>query len=229
MNSAVVLDASRGLSRWRAAWLSLAGAVVVLPGIQWLATADSVWAYPEHTLPTGQLLYLLSKLFALYAIAALAIQVSYGLLGARRGALHLEYGLAFHRALGLVVLVLLLAHALAFIAAASWRTGHFASQFALPDFSHGYYRARIAVGWWAGVGLIVAVLAALARGVLSQAWRRAHWLALPASIAVVVHSLSIGTESRMPAMLIAYGAMGCLILLSVALRVGAHMARRSKG
>jgi predicted ferric reductase len=194
--------------------LLLALLSVLLPGLQWLGTAQTLWAWPDHAVPTGQVLYLLSKLFALYAIVALVLQISYGLLGPARVALDLEYGMRFHRALGLVTITLFLLHAASFVGAASWRTGHFAAQFAWPDFSHGYYRERISIGWWAGLALLCVVAVAIGRARLGRLWRYAHWLAFPAAIGVVVHSVSIGTESRMPFMLAAYGAMASVFLLA---------------
>ncbi len=161
----------------------------------------------------------MSKLAALYAIAVFALQISYGISGARaRLMLGIDLGLQFHRALGFSVLFLLLAHAGLFVAAVSVRAGHFASQYALPDLFGGYYVSRIALGWWAGVGVLLAMTVALCRAQLKRIWRFAHWLSIPAAAAVVVHSWSIGTESRMPVMLIAYLCMGALLFLATYLR-----------
>lgn len=192
---------------------------LTLPGVQWLATSQTIWAVSLDQLPKGQILYLLSKLAALYAIAVFTLQLSYGIAGARaRSMLGVDLGLRFHRALGFGVLFLLLAHAGLFIGAVSVRAGHFASQYALPDLFGGYYVSRIALGWWAGVGVLLAMTVALCRAQLKRVWRFAHWLSIPAAAAVVVHSWSIGTESRMPIMLIAYLCMGALLFLATYLR-----------
>lgn len=195
--------------------------VLTLPGVQWLATSQSLWAVPYDQLPKGQILYLLSKLAALYAIAVFTLQLAYGVIGARaRASIGVELGVPFHRTLGLLTLFLLLAHAGLFIAGVSSRTGHFAIQYALPDLFGSYYVSRIALGWWAGLFVLIAIASALFRARLRTVWRYAHWLSIPAAVAVVVHSLSIGTESRMPAMSIAYGCMGSLLVLATYLRLG---------
>jgi hypothetical protein len=194
--------------------------VLTLPGVQWLSTSQSIWAVQFNQLPKGQFLYLLSKLAALYAIALFALQLSYGLAGAAaRSTLGLELGVRFHRALGVGTLCLLLAHAGLFVAAGSYRTGHFAVQYALPNLFGSYYVSRIALGWWAGVGLLLAAGFALGRARLGRTWRYVHWLSVPAAVAVVVHSLTIGTESRMPIMLLAYGCMAALLFIATFLRI----------
>jgi hypothetical protein len=194
--------------------------VLALPGVQWLATSQTIWAVPFEQLPKGQIPYLLSKLAALYAIGAFALQLAYGIAGARvRSLLGVELGVSFHRAMGFITLSLLLAHAGLFVGAVSFRAGHFATQYALPDLFGTYYVSRIALGWWAGVFVLVAIAAALLRARLLRVWRYVHWLSIPAAVAVVVHSLSIGTESRMPVMLIAYTCMSALLLLAVYLRL----------
>jgi predicted ferric reductase len=194
--------------------------VLALPAVQWLATSQSIWAVPFDRLPKGQFVYLLSKLAALYAIAVFALQVAYGLCGTRaRSLLGIERGMGFHRSVGFLVLSLLFTHAALFVAGVTVRTGHFAMQYAVPDIFGGYYISRIALGWWAGVVLIISVVCALGRGWLRHIWRCVHWLSFPAAVAVVVHSLSIGTESRMPLMLIAYGCMAALLFIATFLRI----------
>jgi predicted ferric reductase len=194
--------------------------ILALPAVQWLGSSQSLWAVPFGHLPRGQLAYLLSKLAALYAIALFALQIAYGLAGARaRDLLGLERGLRFHRSLGLATLGLMLSHAALFILGAMMRTGHFPVHFALPDIFADYYVSRIALGWWAAVALLVAAACALFRAQLGRWWRAVHWLSIPAGVAAVLHSLSIGTESRMPVMVAAYGCMAALLSLAIYLRL----------
>jgi len=194
--------------------------VLTLPAVQWLATSQSIWEVPFDLLPKGQFVYLLSKLAALYAIAVFALQLAYGLCGTRaRSLLGIDRGVQFHRAMGLLTLSLLIIHASLFVAGVSLRTGHFAAQYAIPDIFGSYYVSRIALGWWAGVALVVSVAGALGRARLKRAWRYVHWLSIPAAAAALVHSLSIGTESRMPVMLAAYGCMAALLFIATFLRM----------
>jgi hypothetical protein len=194
--------------------------VLALPAVQWLATSESIWIVPIERMPKGQVVYLLAKLAGLYAIAIFGLQLAYGLAGARvRPMLGQERGVHFHRSLGLVTLTLLLAHATLFIVGASMRIGHFAVQFALPDLFGDYYLSRIALGWWAGLAIIIGAVAALLRGLLGRWWKLAHWLSLPAAPALAIHSLSIGTESRMPVMMAAYLCMAALLVIAAFLRM----------
>lgn len=194
--------------------------ILTLPAVQWLSTSQSIWMVRFERLPPGQLPYLLSKLAALYAIATFALQLAYGLAGVRvRTLFGHERGMRFHRVLGLTTLGLLLVHAALFVGGASIRIGHFAIQFALPNLFADYYVSRIALGWWAALALIVAAACALYRAHLARWWRYAHWLAVPAAPAALIHSLSIGTESRMPVMLVAFGCMAALLLLATFLRL----------
>ena len=198
--------------------------ILALPAVQWLANSQTLWMVSFDHLPRGQILYLFSKLAALYAIAVFMLQLAYGLAGGRaRTSLGLERGLHFHRALGLTTLGLLLLHASLFLLGATLRTGHFPVHFALPDISADYYVSRIAFGWWAAVALVVAMVCAIFRARLGRWWRLAHWLSIPAGLAALVHSLSVGTESRMPVMLVAFGCMGLLVSLAIFLRL--HAAR----
>jgi hypothetical protein len=202
--------------------VALVSTMMVLPGVQWLMNSASAISVAE--LPDGQLIYLLSKLAGLYAIAFASVQIAYGLAGAHgRRTLDLDFGVGLHRALGLTVLGLAFAHAALFVWCVSVRTQHFASHYAFPIFGEGYYVERISLGWYALVAIAVAVVVALLRTRIGNAWRIIHWLAVPAGVAIAVHSLSIGTETRMPLMQIAYSAMAMLLAL------GAFLRFRGKG
>jgi predicted ferric reductase len=194
--------------------------ILSLPTVQWMASSQTLWLVPFDHLPRGQLAYLFSKLVALYALAVFALQLAYGIAGTRaRALLGFERGLKFHRALGLTTLSLLLIHASLFILGAFLRTGHFPVHFALPSIVADYYVSRIALGWWAGVALILAALCAIFRAQIGRWWRVVHWLSIPAAAAAAIHSLSVGTESRMPVMLAAYACMALLLFVAFFLRL----------
>ena len=201
-------------------WIGVAFLVLILllPGVQWLSTSRSLWMLGTHTLPVGQVQYVLCKLVGLYTLALLGLQLVYGLLGPARSTLGWQFGLTVHRATGFVVLGLAALHATSFIWAASSRSGHLARDYLWPQFTHGYYLSRIAMGWCAAIALILLASSGALRSTSQRLWRCVHWLAIPTGAAIAYHSLSIGTETRMPLMRVVYVAMLAMVMLSVILR-----------
>lgn len=200
-------------------------ALLFAPLLTWWSTVGPVSDYFAYSVPDGQRLYLLSKLIGLYAVIGFWLQASYGLLGAVwRRRLGIEWGLGFHRGLGLSVLAFAMAHAGLFIAASAARTNHFPVQFLLISFDLGFYRSMIAIGLIALLATALAVTAALARLRLGRCFRYAHWLALPAFLLAVFHSWRIGSETRSSPMSLVY----LLMLLSL-VALGVVRALPAKG
>jgi predicted ferric reductase len=203
----------------------LQGLVIVLlsiPGVTWISITGDLTAYWRYEVPAGQVIYLLSKLAGLYAFVTFWLQLMYGLLGAQgRARLGVERGNAFHRQLGAVVVVLMVAHIVLFVAGVSIRTNHFASQYLTPTFSEGYYRSVITLGILAASLVVIGVASALARRALRSGWKFGHWLLLVAYGLVFVHSILIGSESRISPVSGMYVAMAALALGALIWRLAA--------
>jgi hypothetical protein len=210
---------SRGLKQWPypvAVQWTVIGALC-LPGVTWLSTTGNIADYWRYDVPPGQVTYVLSKLAALYAFVVFWMQLIYGLLGhAGRTRLGIERGHAFHVKLGSTVLALVALHAALFVLGASVRTHTFASQYLTPSFASGYYRTVITLGIIAAVLVVLAAFCASTRRLWTRAWRLGHWAVIPAFALASVHSLSIGSESRIAPMTILYMGgivIACLVMV----------------
>ena len=187
-------------------------------------TTGDVTAYWRYDVPPGQVIYLLSKLAGLYAFVVFWMQLMYGLLGPRdRALLGVELGNEFHRKLGGLVGVLIVVHVAFFVGGVSIRTHHFASQYLTISFSHGYYRSIISLGIVAVLLVAVGFCAALARRALRRHWRLGHRVLLVAFVLAFIHSISIGSESRVSPISVLYAVMGLLALGAVIRRVSSAM------
>lgn len=189
-------------------WPALAPTLAVLlllaiPLVSWLGQVGNLAAYLSHPTPQGQELYVLCKLLGLYAYAFLWLQVIYGLSAKTRW--QKQWRIDIHKTLGGMALALICLHIGSFIGAVSIRSHKLAYEALLPNFSKGYYPAMVSLGGVAFALILVAVSCALLRRFWPKLWKLGHWLALPAFILVCIHSLSIGSESRLAGMIGVYG------------------------
>jgi hypothetical protein len=197
-----------------------------IPGVTWISSVGDITAYWQYEVPAGQILYLLSKLAGLYAFVVFWMQLMYGLLGAHaRERLRVELGNEFHRKLGAIVCVLIVAHVALFISGVTVRTHHFASQYLTVSFSSGYYRSIISLGIIAALLVVVGVAAALVRHVFHRGWKFGHWALLLAFGLAFFHSISIGSESRTSPVSALYALMGALVPMALVLRVTCQPTR----
>jgi uncharacterized membrane protein YkvI len=205
-------------------------AALCLPGVTWLSTTGNIADYWRYDVPPGQVIYVLSKLAALYAFVVFWMQLIYGLLGpAGRTRLRIERGHAFHVNLGSTVIALVALHAALFVLGASVRTHTFASQYLTPSFASGYYRTAITLGIIAAVLVVIAVFCASARRLWRRVWRLGHWAVIPAFALASVHSLLIGSESRIEPMTILYMGGIVIALLVMVWRVWMRAQPDSSG
>lgn len=196
--------------------------VLSLPAITWISTTGDIANYWRYDVPAGQVVYILSKLTALYAFVAFWLQLMYGLLGSDgRKRLGIERGHFFHVRLGAVAMGLMMLHAGLFVLGATMRTHTFASQYLTPSFSSGYYREIITLGIVALVFVVSGVASAAARRLVNGIWRLAHWLVVVAFGLGFVHSLLIGSESRIEPMTIFYAGCGTATLAALGWRLTA--------
>lgn len=210
-------------ARWNGALLLMVLLVAAGPWLTWVASVGDLTVYSDERVPAGQGLYLGSKLAALYAIVAMGLQICYGILGREwRIRLGVEFGERFHRLAGLTVVTMILAHAGLFIAGVAIRTHHMPWQFVLPSFTEGYYLTSVSLGIVGFFLLVAAVMAALLRRHLpARGWRWVHRFGLVATVLGFIHSLSIGSESRIVPMMLVYWGLGALIGSSLVLRLAA--------
>jgi DMSO/TMAO reductase YedYZ heme-binding membrane subunit len=162
----------------------------------WAYGSGDLWSYFGNDVPEGQLVYVLSKAFALAGIVLLWIQLLVGLLIASRGTVAPHISLQWHQQIGTVVLILLLLHWGAFVTGVSMRLDHFARDYVTPTFSHGYYRTIVSLGMLSIIAMVLATLAALVRRHFKY-WRVVHTFAAIGGVGGAIHSWLIGSETRM--------------------------------
>jgi DMSO/TMAO reductase YedYZ heme-binding membrane subunit len=190
-----------------------------------MSTTGDLANYWRYDVPAGQVLYILSKLTALYAFVAFWLQLMYGLLGTDgRRRLGVERGHSFHVRLGVFTITLMVMHVGLFIAGATLRTQKFASQYLTPSFSSGYYRAVVTLGIVALALVLIAAACAGARRVMGSIWKAGHWAVLVAFGLGFTHSFLIGSESRIEPMILFYALSGAATVVALARRftVGAR-------
>lgn len=203
-------------------WLpiGLAALLVAIPVTTWVLSVGNLGAYFSFEVPRGQILYLASKLCALAAIVLVSIQLALGLSGLVRSPLNVSAASRrLHRVLGLTTLLVVLAHALLFIVAASLRNQTLMLGYLWPNFSHGYYRSMVSFGTLALFGVVLTVIGGFLRWKGRPLGRWLHWIALPSYALIWIHSLTIGSESRMGLMPLVYGLLALLIATALVYRL----------
>lgn len=198
----------------RALWVGLI-LICCAPLIVWMASVNDPTSYFRlNGLPPGQQLYLLAKLSGLFAIFLFWLQCMLAL--ARYAPIALGFPASdfrLHRRLGIATGLLILAHVLPFVMAASLRTGHAAWDLLIPNFTHGYYRSNIGLGAIAFWIVCLTVFAGwrTARG--RRHWKRVHLLWPVVFGLAFLHAFAIGTESR-------YGGMrGVMVFLALSVGI----------
>ena len=193
---------------------------ILLPTLLWLSVVGDPRLYLDPSVPPGQLAYVLSKLAGLCAAGLFALQLTLMVLrGTRFGPVVRRWGIRAHQRLGLAVVLVIVAHVVLFVAAASLRSEHLAARLLLPRWGSGFYDAMVSVGVLAFY-LVVVVVAA---GALSRRrdgtrgrFRRAHRaLALASVPLVVVHSYAIGSETASVPVMAFYALFGAVALAGV--------------
>jgi DMSO/TMAO reductase YedYZ heme-binding membrane subunit len=193
----------------RAIWVGLV-LICCAPLIVWMASVNDPMSYFRYDgLPPGQQLYLVAKLTGLFSFFLFWLQCILAL--ARYAPIAPGCPVSdfrLHKRLGIATALLILAHVVCFIVAASLRTGHVSWDLLLPSFTHGYYK------WYLGLGAIAFWIVCLtifagwrvARG--QRRWKAVHRL-WPAVFGLAfLHAFAIGTESR-------FGAMRYLVIFIV--------------
>jgi predicted ferric reductase len=175
--------------------------VLLVPGVVFLTNAGNLREYGSPAAPPGQLLYALSRAIGLYALTFVWLQV---LLGAFRDIAGSWLGAAdvlrMHRSLGVFVVLTAVTHVVLFLAAVALRSdAGQAVELLLPRAGAGYYRRMLALGALGLYALFAAWAAtSLRRWSSLRGWsQRIHWAAYAALFLVLLHSLAIGSETRL--------------------------------
>jgi predicted ferric reductase len=188
------------------AWWAVA-IVLCMPVVVWSISVGNPLDYLFQPVPAGQTLYVVAKLAGLLAICMFWAQAILAL--ARRTPALKGFpasSLTLHRRMGLATVVLVIAHAGFFVAAASLRKKELAIDLLLPNFTHGYYSMFVsfgAIGFWM---LMMAAFAGWRASYGHRAWKSMHMLWPVAFMLTFAHAYAVGTESR-------YGVMRYVSLL----------------
>lgn len=197
----------------RTTWI----AILTLPWAWWYSTAD-LTAYWQYGAPPGQIWYVLSKLFGLYAAVLLWLQALCGLLLPTSFGIWLpRWARARHGILGGITLLVVVGHIGSFVAAVSLRKARFEWPLLLPNLSD-FYHSSITVGLIAFFLLLLAVGAAFLRHSLRPVWRWLHRLVQGVVALGLLHGFLIGTETRDGFYTVFYGALALSFILAVAIR-----------
>jgi len=189
----------------------------ILPFALWNFTSE-VMSYIRYGAPTGQLLYVFSKLFALYAVLLLWYQALSTLLkDTRYTTLFPTWNFLRHRTIGSLTLLTIFIHISCFVVAVSLRKEPVAWGLLLPDF-RDFYHTSITVGLFAVVIALVAISAAILRKRFPSIWQQVHRSMIFVVILGLVHGYLIGTETRYGLYEFFYCALIVTLLIALALR-----------
>ncbi|GGX65960.1 hypothetical protein [Saccharospirillum salsuginis] len=192
-------------------------AILILPWAWWYSTTD-VTTYWQYGAPPGQVWYVLSKLFGLYAAVLLWLQALCGLLKPTPYAAWLpSWARARHGILGAISVLVVTAHIGSFVMAVSLRKNSIEWPLLLPNVKD-FYHASITVGLTAFFLLLLAATAAGLRNRIGPIWRRVHRL-MPGVIALgLLHGFLIGTETRYGFYTVFYSALALTFILALVAR-----------
>lgn len=186
----------------------------------WLISVGNVLDYVVYQIPPGQGWYLLARLLGLAGGTCLTVQLLLMLLRqARPLGLQLAWSVRQHVAFGSVTFLLILAHVICFVTAASYRGKALMLDLLLPDFTHGVYNAGTGlgvVGFWL---LVVAVAAGplLRRRMSGKARRSVHRLSVITLALALVHALTVGSERSLPMALVVLVMLSGIAIMGRAL------------
>lgn len=215
--------------RFATTWITygLIAVVLAAPVAAWWWSVGDPSVYFTHDLPAGQGLYAFAKLAGLLGFALLWVQALLGM--APRVPLFRALPVVSRSAhiwLGTSAAILIAAHVGLFVAGSSLRKKAVAWDLLLPNLDHGYYFQMITLGAVALYLLVIALFAGwrLRRG--QRRWKAAHMLWPAVFVLALVHSVTIGSESRYGALVYVFFFMGSSLALIALARVAAWLRNR---
>lgn len=188
----------------------------VLPFTVWLAAVPEPWTYLEPGVPPGQILYVISKLAGLIAIALFTLQIVLTLIRHRK--FKILRGLAkysLHYWLGIITFITILIHIGLFALAASVRAESWMVQLLLPNW-HGFYNSMVSLGVIAFyLSCVLVLLGLLLKFALLRKNGVHKLLATICGGLIFVHSFAIGSETHEPAVRFFYLLLALMMALGV--------------
>jgi len=188
-------------------------AIIAVPFALWFYNIGNPIEYLDPGVPPGQLLYIFSKLAGLIGITLIGLQLALVFLRKHSRSRGLKWTNHSHRLLGTILFLTVAFHVGFFVGAASLRSGHFAIGPLTLRFSQGFYDQMISLGALAFYLMVLVVTFGfvLFRKKRSNKLRRLHTITvLVVTALAMVHSFSVGSETRSLPMIIFY-----LLLISV--------------
>lgn len=207
---------------------SIWAGILILPGLIWLQNSRLIDDY-FYGVELSQSLYVLSKLFALYAIIILWLQLVSTLNQNTRFQWMFPLSVnRHHRLLGLSAFVLTTLHIFFFVTAVSLRKQTLTINLLWPDFQD-YYHTGISLG---SISFWMMFIAVSAIG-FAYYWLKQrvlllvtlHRITIIAVILGFVHSLMIGTETRQGFYLYYYSFLLATMAISFLLRFKGKTAK----
>ncbi|ODS24270.1 hypothetical protein AB835_04385 [Candidatus Endobugula sertula] len=190
--------------------------VFMLPFALWHFTSD-VLNYFRYGAPTGQIWYVFSKLFGLYAVLLLWYQaVSTLLITTSLTTFFPQWTFLQHRIVGSLTLLVVMIHIACFVTAVSLRKDTVAWNLLLPDF-RDFYHTAITIGLCSFFVMLVAIGTALLRKRFPAMWKKIHRNMVIVISAGLVHGYLIGTETRYGLYEIFYCALMVTLLAALCL------------
>jgi len=167
--------------------------------------------------PSGQGLYLFSKITHIFVYILMWWQIMMGLVK--------KVSTKHHILLGIGVFTLILTHVISFISAVSIRQGELNVSMLLPDFTSDYYKSGLSFGVMALFLIFIATFTGVTRKTFQNSWKVGHSLVYIAFATATVHGLMIGSHitSGMLSYII-YGAVLSLIFAFVYKKTGKPIA-----
>jgi predicted ferric reductase len=191
-----------------------------LPVYIWLQAVGKLTAYQADTLPSGQISYVLSKLFGLLAVVFLWLQICFGLLKKTAAPGHKRISLNLHQMLGILTAATMLAHFLLFFLAVWQRKEAFPVSLLLPQPSD-YYHTGLFFGQLAIMLTVLVMIAGRkqTKQFKTTIWWWLHRLSFVIFALVLIHSYMIGSETRGTVMHYVYWLMLVSVLVLLIRRV----------
>ena len=172
-----------------------------VPSWYWFDSSINLLAYFQPSVPRGQLYYVLSKLFGLYGLVALCLQIVLGVIGSK-------VLFRWHQRIGILLVLFTFMHLFLFMVAASMRSGALKLGSVFPGFTTGFYHTAVSLGSIAFLLLLLVAAIGVSRHRFPLFFKSLHRLAFVAGLLAALHSFFIGTETR-------YIGMVCLYVFTV--------------
>lgn len=196
--------------------------LLAVPLIAFAANVRGPLQYLGPNPPPGQPSYIMMRVAGHVAFVLMLVQL---VVGTNPIAISrwLEWGglVRFHRALGLFTLAAALSHPLLFGWGRTLRSGkEQILSTLLPHFGVNYWETMLAFGALGLYALLLAAAAAmLGRRIGERAWRLVHALNYVAFFLVFFHAITIGSETRLPAVTVQYWILAAVAVIALLARL----------